>query len=72
MSLDVAKTNSLVVGSRKRLKDISDDRVAKPSFVVGEENVSMVENIKYLGVIVDKNLSWDEQISAVTKKFHVD
>ena len=40
---------SLVVGSRKRLKDISDDRVAKPSFVVGEENVSIVENIKYLG-----------------------
>ena len=28
----------------------------------------MVENIKYLGVIVDKHLSWDEQISAVTKK----
>ena len=57
LSLNVAKTNSLVVGSRKRLKDISDDRVAKPSFVVGEENVSMVENIKYPGVIVDKHLS---------------
>ena len=54
-------------GSRKRLKDISDDRVAKPSFIVGEENVSMEENIRYLGVIVDKHLSWDEQISAVTK-----
>ena len=25
-------------------------------------------NIKYFGVIVDKHLSWDEQISAVTKK----
>ena len=50
------------------MKDISDDRVAKPSFVVGEENVSMVENMKYLGVIVDKRLSCDEQISAVTKK----
>ena len=68
LSLNVAKTNSLVVGSRKRLKDISDDRAAKPYFVVGEENVSVVENIKYLGVIVDKYLSWDEQISAVTKK----
>ena len=28
----------------------------------------MVENIEYLGVIVDKHFSWDEQISAVTKK----
>ena len=68
LSLNVAKTHSLVVGSRKRLKDINDDRVAKPSFVVGEANVSIVENIKYLGLIVDKHLSWDEQISAVTKK----
>ena len=35
---------------------------------MGEENVSIVENTKYLRVIVDKSLSWDEQISAVTKK----
>ena len=35
---------------------------------MGEENVSTVENTKYLGVIVDKFLSWDEQISAVMKK----
>ena len=60
LSLNVAKTHSLVIGSRKRLKDISDDRVAKPSFMVGKENVSIVENTKYLGVIVDKCLSWDE------------
>ena len=68
LSLNVSKTHSLVIGSRKRLKDVSDDRVAKPSFWVGEENVSTVENTKYLGVIVDKFLSWDEQISAVMKK----
>ena len=69
LSLNVAKTHSLVIGSRKRLKDISDDRVAKPSFMADEENVSIVENTKYLGVIVDKCLSWDEQISEVMKKF---
>ena len=34
LSLNVAKTHSLVVGSRKRLKDISDDRVAKPFFLI--------------------------------------
>ena len=67
MSLNVAKTNSLVVGSRKRLTDISVDKVAKPFFEVGEENVSIVENIKYLGVMVDNHLGWDEQISEVTK-----
>ena len=66
--LNVAKAHSVVIGSRKRLKDVSDDRVSRPSFVVGEENASIVENTKYLGVIVDKYFSWDEQISAVTKK----
>ena len=68
LPLNVAKTHSLVIGSRKRLGGISDAKEAKPSLVVGEENVSIVENIRYLGVIVDKYLSWDEQISAVTKK----
>ena len=61
------KTHGLVIGSRKRLKDISDDKEAKSTLVVDEENVSITESIKY--VIVDKYLSWDdEQISAVTKK----
>ena len=68
LSLNVAKTCSLVVGSRKRLKDIND-KVAKPSFAVGEENVSIIENIKHLGVIVDKHLIWDEQISIVKNGF---
>ena len=54
--------------SRKRLKDRSDGKIAQPAFVVSDENISIVENIKYLGVIVDKHLSWDEQLSAVTKK----
>ena len=36
--------------------------------MVGEENVSIVENTKYLGVIVDRFLSWDEQISAVMEE----
>ena len=46
LSLNVAKTNSLVVGSRRRLNGISVDKVAKPTFEVGEENVSTVENMK--------------------------
>ena len=52
----VATTRSLVTGSRQRLKDISDDRVAKPSFVVGEENVSIVENIIII-IIVNSDVT---------------
>ena len=64
----VAKTHSLVIGSRKRLKDINDDNAEKPSFRVGEDNVSILENIPCLGVHLDQYSSWEEQISTVTKK----
>ena len=39
----------LVIGSRNQLKDKCNDKVAKPSLLVGEKNVSVVENIQYLG-----------------------
>ena len=67
MSFNIAKTQCLAIGSRKRLKDISDGRVAQSALVVNDENASTVENIKYLGVIVDAQLSWEEQLSAITK-----
>ena len=60
LSLNVAKTHSFVVGSRKRLKDISDDRVAKPSFVVGECIYSRKYKIPW--VTVDKHLSWANKL----------
>ena len=68
LSPNVAKTQCLVIGSRKRLKDIRDGSAAQPALAVSDENISIVENIKYLGAIVDRQLSWDEQLSAVTNK----
>ena len=62
LSLNVVKIHSSVVlGSRKRFKDISDDRVANLSFAVGAGNVSIVENTKCLSVFVDTLSSWDEK-----------
>ena len=40
LPLNVATTQGLVVGSRKRLEVIRDDKIAKLSFVVSEENVA--------------------------------
>ena len=44
----------LVIGSRKRLKDIRDGSAAQPALAVSDEINSIVENIKYLRVIVDR------------------
>ena len=50
------------------MRDIENSESQKLRIVIGEEPVSTVKHIKYLGIEVDQFLSWDEHISAVTKK----
>ena len=68
LSLNVAKTQNLLIRGRKKLKDIENSETQKLQIVIGEEPVSIVKHIKYLGIEVDQFLSWDDHISAVTKK----
>ena len=39
-----------------------------PSFSIGGSEVEMVDNVKYLGVQIDRHLSWDEHIHFVRSK----
>ena len=68
LSLNVAKTNSIVIGSRKKVKDILQTSAMKPSLVIRDEDISMIEHTKYLGVHVDQYLSWDIHIAEMIKK----
>ena len=68
LSLNVTKTQSLVIGGRKRLNDIEKVGRVKPLFNVGEETVSIIKEAKYLGVMVDQYFNWKEQITAIKKK----
>ena len=68
LSLNVTKTQSLVIGGSKRLNDIKKLRGVKPLFNVGDETVSIIKQAKYLGVMVDQHLNWKEQISTIKKK----
>ena len=69
LSLNVAETNSIVIGSRKKVKDIQKTPAIKPSLVIRDEDISMIEHTKYLGVHVDQYLSWDVHIAEVIKRF---
>ena len=60
LSLNVAKTQNLLIGGRKKLRDIENSESQKLQIVIGEEPVSTVKHIKYLGIEVDQFLSWDE------------
>ena len=62
LSLNVLKTQTMVIGSRPNFKKISTKLVEPPSFTIGGFDVEMVGNIKYLGVQIDRHLAWDEPI----------
>ena len=68
LSLNVAKTHSLIIGSGQKLKNIQQTTAVKPSLVIGKEKISMIKETKYLGVYVDQHLSWNVQIANMVKK----
>ena len=69
LSLNVAKTQSMLIGSRNRLKKFGMSENPEPALKIGEETISMIEHTKYLGVQIDQHLLWDEHLSVITKKF---
>ena len=68
LSLNVAKTHNLIIGSGQKLENIQQTTAVKPSLVIGKEKISMIKETKYLSVYVDQHLSWDMQIANMVKK----
>ena len=68
LSLNVIKTQAMVIGSRPNIKKISDKLVPTPSFAIGNSHIDVVDNAKYLGVQLDKHLVWDEHTKALRSK----
>ena len=68
LSLNVLKTQAVVVGSQPKIKKITDKIVDHPQFFIGGSQVETVDRAKYVGVIIDKNLNWEEHISYVRTK----
>ena len=68
LSLNVIKTQAMVIGSRPNIKRISDKSVPTPSFAIGNSQIDVVDNAKYLGVQLDKHLVWDEVTKVVRSR----
>ena len=68
LSLNLIKTQAMVVGSRPNLKKISDKKVQPPTFVIDDSQIEIVEKAKYLGVQLDQHLVWDEHARYVCTK----
>ncbi len=68
LSLNVIKTQAMVVGSRPNLKNISDKKVEAPAFVIDGAEIDIVNNVKYLGVKLDDSLAWDLNTQYLSSK----
>ena len=55
-SLNVVKTQSLITGSDPNIRKIESQSDAQPSFSIGDQEIEMIANTKYLGVQVDTQL----------------
>ena len=58
----------MVVGSRPKLKRISEEVSEQPSFFINGTQIETVERTKYLGVQLDCHLVWDEHIKGMRNK----
>ena len=68
LSLNVVKTQGMIIGSRCKLHSIDVPSSSKPDFNIGSEEITMVNNTKYLGLQVDDQLKWFTHLSSIIKK----
>ena len=65
LSLNASKTEYMhVIGSHKRLQQTESD----PPITLGDNKIKRVKVSKSLGLMIDETLTWDEQVTLITKK----
>ena len=66
LSLNVAKTEFMVIGSNQRIHLFSDDQI---NIEIDAELITKVKEAKSLGVIIDEHLSWSNHVGELSKKY---
>ena len=62
------KTQSLIIGSGPNIRKIESQPDAPPSFSMGDQDIEMITNTRYLGVQIDSKLNWDKHIDTIKTK----
>ena len=65
LSLNVKKTEFMIIGTSQRLAKIVDSDI---NIKIKNERIKRVKSCKHLGVIIDETLSWGKHVDHVTKK----
>ena len=67
LPLNVAKTRSMLITTKQKTKYLTaSNQALQPS--IREEHIDVICDSKYLGVQMDENLTWKNQIKSVTEK----
>ena len=64
LSLNIAKTEFMVTGSRQRLATFDNHELR---VTVDSEPIRQVTSTKTLGLTLDKNLTWKNHIEVISK-----
>ncbi|CAB4035505.1 RNA-directed DNA polymerase from mobile element jockey-like, partial [Paramuricea clavata] len=65
LSLNVAKTEFLLIGSKPMIKSISN---RQPNIIIENKPIKQVYDCKTLGMTVDQHLSWENNTETICKK----
>ena len=68
LSLNVVKTQSLIIGSGPSIRMIENQPDAPPSFSIGDQDIEMITNTRYLGAQIDSKLNWGKHIDTIKTK----
>ena len=64
LTLNVDKTEYMIIGTRQKLNHLSHDKEVH----ICEKKLKQVTSKKVLGVTIDDQLSWEEQVDNISKK----
>ena len=54
--------------AKSDINSVSDDNKELPLIMIGPNEIEKVSETKYLGVIIDENLSWEAHVKSLVKK----
>ena len=71
LSLSIITTQAMVIGAKRKVSCIKNLSSVNPAFNVANENICLVNETKYLGMMIDNNSQWDGQSRKFSENFCV-
>ena len=67
-TLNVANTTSVLIGTKKALRDKSKGEPLRMGFKISGELSEQRTCVKYLGILIDNQLKWKDHVSSVSSR----